>query len=129
MRKFRVSVNGNTYEVDVEELNGGSFESTAAPVEISRPVEVSKPVVAPAPKQEVKPVAPQGGVEVKSPMPGVVNRVVANSGSVVKTVDPVIVLEAMKMENDIAAPADGTVTILVKQGDSIETGTIIAVIK
>lgn len=123
MRKFRVSVNGNTYEVDVEEINGGSFESTAAPVVIPQPV------AAPAPKQEVKPVAPQGGVEVKSPMPGVVNRIVAPTGSVVKTGDPIIALEAMKMENDIAAPADGTVTIMVKQGDSLETGALIAVIK
>ncbi len=122
MRKFRVSVNGNTYEVDVEEINGGSFESTVAAAPIAS--------VAPsAPKQEVKPVAPQGGVEIKSPMPGVVNRIVAASGSSVKTGDPVIVLEAMKMENDIAAPADGTVTVLVKQGDSIETGAVIAVIK
>lgn len=116
MRKFNVVVNGNSYCVEVEEIGAG--ESFTAPA-------VSAPVAPVAPKK----VAVGGGVEVKSPMPGKVLKLAVAEGATVKKGDKIIGLEAMKMEQDINADADGVVTFFVKAGDDVETGAVLASIK
>lgn len=114
MRKFNVSVNGKSYVVEVEEDG-----ATPAPAQTA---------AAPAPAAPVA-AAPAGGTAVKAPMPGLILKLVASNGAAVKKGDKLIVLEAMKMENDIVAPCDGVVTFLVKQGDSVETGANLASVK
>ncbi len=114
MRKFNVTVNGKSYDVEVEEVGG----ETASAVE---------PVSAPAPA--AKPAVVAGGTELKSPMPGLILSVAHKDGDTVKKGEKLVVLEAMKMENDINAPADGVVTYAVKKGDNVETGAVLAYIK
>lgn len=126
MRKFNVNVNGNSYLVEVEEVTDGVTTEVSAPA-------VAAPVAAPAPAaaKVAAPVAkaPAGGTIVKAPMPGTVLKLAVASGTVVKKGDRILVLEAMKMENDINASADGAVTFLVAQGASVETGADLASIK
>ena len=120
MRKFNVNVNGKEYFVEVEEV-GVEEKAYVAPK--------AQPIAA---KQEVKaaPVAaPQGGTELKAPMPGLILDFKVANGTAVKKGDAVLVLEAMKMENDIAATADGVVTFVAKKGDNVNTGDILAYIK
>lgn len=118
MRKFRIVVDGTQYEVDVEEI-GGTAEQTvvAAPIASAPAAPVAAPVAKPA-----------GGTEVKCPMPGTVLKIVAENGTKVTKGQPIIVLEAMKMENEIAAPCDGTVTVMTTKGASVDSGSVIAVI-
>lgn len=118
MRKFNVNVNGNVYSVEVEEITDGAVQT--APV--------AAPVVAAAPAPAAKPVV-TGGTAVSSPMPGTVLKLAVADGATVKKGEKILVLEAMKMENDINASADGVVTFMVKAGESVETGTKLAVIK
>ena len=115
MRKFNVSVNGKTYAVEVEETEGGAPVASAAPVAAP---------VAPGPAA----AAPAGGTAVNAPMPGLVLKLAVANGTAVKKGDKLVVLEAMKMENDIVAPAAGVVTFAVKQGDTVETGARLATI-
>lgn len=119
MRKFNVNVNGNVYSVEVEEVTEGG--AATAPV-----VQTVAPAAAPAPA--AKPVV-TGGTAVNSPMPGTVLKLAVADGATVKKGEKILVLEAMKMENDINASADGVVTFMVKTGESVETGTKLAVIK
>ena len=119
MRKFNVNVNGNVYSVEVEEVTEGG--AAAAPV-----VQTVAPAAAPAPA--AKPVV-TGGTAVSSPMPGTVLKLAVADGATVKKGEKILVLEAMKMETDINASADGVVTFMVKAGESVETGTKLAVIK
>lgn len=122
MRKFMINVNGKSYEVEVEEVGGSSFSAPAAPAQAA-------PTQA-APAQAPKAQAPQGSngaVKVASPMPGTILKIIANVGDKVTKGQPIIVLEAMKMENDIVAPEDGTVaSINVTNGQSVNSGDIIA---
>ena len=120
MRKFNVSVNGKSYSVEVEEVGG------AAPAAATAPVAAPAPAVAPA---APKAAAPQGGAAVKSPMPGVIRKLSFSNGASVKAGQPVAVLEAMKMENDIVATADGVITYTVNVGDSVETDAVLAYVK
>lgn len=116
MKKFNVTVNGNKYEVEVEEIGGGV--ASVAPV--------SAPVAAPAPAAAPKAAGAAGSVKVEAPMPGTVLKVNVKVGDSVKSGDTVLVLEAMKMENEIAAPADGVIaSINVSQGATVETGDIL----
>lgn len=117
MRKFNVNVNGKSYVVEVEETDG-----SAAPVSSSASAPVQAPVV---------PVSATaaGGSMVKAPMPGLVLKFSVENGATVKKGDKVIVLEAMKMETDIVASADGTITFLVKAGDNVVSGADLACIK
>ncbi|MCI8596000.1 MAG: biotin/lipoyl-binding protein [Clostridia bacterium] len=111
MRKFNISVNGKTYVVEVEEAEGGA----------------SAPVVAAAPvAQAPAPTAPAGGTAVNAPMPGLVLKLAVANGATVKKGDKIVVLEAMKMENDIVAPVAGVITFAVKTGDNVETGARLA---
>ncbi len=122
MRKFNVTVNGKSYSVEVEEA--GETASVAAP---AAPVQPAAPKAAPAPAAPK--AAPAGGKEVTSPMPGAIRKLAFADGAAVKAGQSIIVLEAMKMENDIVATADGTVTYAVKVGDNVETGAVLAYIK
>lgn len=132
MRKFVVNVNGNSYQVEIEEV--GAFVAAAAPVKNAAP---AAPVTAPAPLAEAvqkpaetaAPISVEGGIKLESPMPGTIVRIVAETGKAIKKGDTVVVLESMKMENDIVAPADGTVSVAVREGANINAGDIIAVIK
>lgn len=119
MRNYTITVNGKTYSVSVE--NGAAVsvaQTAAAPV-------ASAPATAPAPA--AAPAGAEGSVKVTAPMPGKVLSVKASAGQAVKKGDVLLVVEAMKMENDIVAPQDGTVaTINVSAGDAIESGATLA---
>ena len=128
MRKFTVTVNGKSYAVEIEET-GAPAAPVAAPA--AAPAAPAKPAPTPA-AAPAKPApaaaAPAGGTPVNSPMPGLVLKLVVSDGTSVKKGDKILVLEAMKMENDIVASADGVITFTVKQGDNVESGTRLAVI-
>ena len=117
MRKFIVNVNGNSYEVEVEEVGGAATAPVAAPAPVA-----AAPVAAPAaPKAQ----APVGGTPVKAPMPGNVLDIKVSNGQAVKEGDVVVILEAMKMENEIYAPCDGTVTVVASKGATVNTGDVL----
>ncbi len=117
MRNFNVKVNGKIFFVEVEESDSLAPmpERTAAPTEQK----------AEAPKAAKE----AGSVAVTSPLPGLVLKLVVPNGSQVKKNDKVIVIEAMKMEHDIVAGADGKIAYLVKTGDSVEVDSELAYIK
>jgi len=134
MKKFLIKVNGNQYEVEVEEIRDGAVQASApaAPVQtVSAPQPVSAPAPAPTPAPAPAKKAETGGnvgaVKVNAPMPGTILKVVASVGDKVKRGDVLVVLEAMKMENDIVAPQDGTVaSINVSKGTSVNAGDLLA---
>ena len=127
MKNYTITVNGNVYEVTVEEGTG-----VAAPVVAAAPKAPVAPKAAPkaAPAAAPKAAAPagaQGAVKVNAPMPGKILGVKANAGQAVKKGDVLLVLEAMKMENEIVAPQDGTVaSINVSVGEQVEAGAVLA---
>ena len=106
MKKYRVTVNGTAYEIQLEELTG------AAP--------------APAPAA----ATPAGGEQVTSPMPGTILDIKVSQGASVKEGDVLMILEAMKMENEIMCPCSGTVaSVNTSKGASVESGTLLCVIQ
>lgn len=115
MRNFVITVNGKTYQVGVEEVGG-----TAAPVAVAP---VAAPAAAPAPK-----AAPAAGEKVLSPFPGLIKNLLVAEGASVKKDQPILVLEAMKMDNDITAPCDGVVSFQVAKGANVESDSVLAVI-
>ena len=116
MKNYRITVNGTAYDVAVEELGAG-----AAPAAVAAPAPVA--AAAPAPAAP----AAAGSIEVAAPMPGKILNVKAGVGTAVKKGDVILILEAMKMENEIVAPQDGTVaSINVNKGDSVEAGQTLA---
>lgn len=135
MRKFNIKVNGQAYEVEVEEVAGGFAPAPVVPV-AAAPAPAVAPVAAPAPeKAEVKaapapaPVAaPAGGTQLKAPMPGTVIDFKATNGAAVKKGQTVLILEAMKMENEIVASVDGVITFVASKGASVNTDDLLAVI-
>lgn len=135
MRKFNIKVNGQAYEVEVEEVAGGFAPAPVVPV-AAAPAPAVAPVAAPAPeKAEVNAVpapapvaAPAGGTQLKAPMPGTVIDFKATNGAAVKKGQTVLILEAMKMENEIVAPADGVITFVASKGASVNTDDLLAVI-
>ena len=129
MRKFNITVNGVAYEVEVEEVAAGA--AAAAPVAALAPVAAAPaPAAAPkaaAPAPKAAPVA--GGTKVNAPMPGVILDVKVAQGASVKKGDILLVLEAMKMENEIVSPADGTVAqVLATKGASVNSGDVLVVL-
>ena len=116
MKNYRITVNGTAYDVAVEELGAG-----AAPAAVAAPAPVA--AAAPAPAAP----AAAGSIEVAAPMPGKILNVKAGVGTAVKKGDVILILEAMKMENDVVAPEDGTVaSINVSAGDAVEAGDVLA---
>lgn len=126
MRTFNITVNGQTYVVDVEEVGG---VQTAAPVRAAAPV--AAPVAAaPAAAPKAAAAAPvAGGEPVKAPMPGNILDVKVKVGDTVKAGTVVCVLEAMKMENEIPAPKDGKVVqVAVSKGATVGAGDTLVVL-
>ena len=121
MKNYTITVNGNVYEVTVEEgFTGAASAPKAAPV--AAPKAAPAPAAAPA-----APAGAAGSVTVTAPMPGKILGVKASVGQAVKKGQVLLILEAMKMENEIVAPQDGTVaTIKVAAGDSVEPGATLA---
>lgn len=104
MKKYRITVNGTTYEVEVEMTDEISAEKKEEPVKVAVPSSASGQVVA-------------------APMPGTILSVKVAEGQTVRKGDVIFILEAMKMENEIASPADGTIrSIQVKKGDAVSSG-------
>ncbi len=123
MKNYTITVNGNVYEVTVEEGSvSGATTQTAAPVKASTP--------APAPVQKAAATASAGSVKINAPMPGKILGVKANVGQNVKKGDVILLLEAMKMENEVVAIQDGTIaSINVNVGDAVEAGDVLATLK
>lgn len=143
MKKFLIKVNGNKYEVEVEEIRDASFTEAAArtvidaaPAPVSAPVRSQEPVAAPTPAVTNASAAEEknavsngdvGSVKITAPMPGTVLKVIANPGDSMKKGQVLLILEAMKMENEIVAPSDGTVvSINVTGGTSVNAGELLA---
>ena len=107
MKKFNVTVNGTTYEVEVEEVKAAGSAPVAKPAAAPAP----KPAAAPAPAAApvAKATAGAGEHSIDAPMPGKVVKLVASEGAAVKAGEVLLILEAMKMQNEITADADGTV--------------------
>ena len=130
MKSYTITVNGNVYDVTVEERVGGVAPVAApvAPVAVA-PVAVPAPVAAVAPAAAPAPVAAgsAGSIEVKAGAAGKVFKLEASVGQSVKKGDAVLIIEAMKMEIPVVAPEDGTVaSINVAVGDPIDAGTVLA---
>ena len=131
MRKFKVNVNGVAYNVEVAEegvvaVAAPAAAPAAAPVAAAP---VAAAVEAPAEAPKAAPVAAAGDTTMKAPMPGSVSKIVAKEGQTVKKGDVIIMLEAMKMQNEMASPVAGTVkSIAVSVGESVKPGQIMAII-
>lgn len=128
MKKFNITVNGTAYQVEVEEIK----EAKAAPAAKAAAAPVAK-AAAPAPAAAAAPAPAEvgaGDTAVTAPMPGKIIKVVAEAGKAVKKGDVIMILEAMKMQNEITAPVDGTVKSINAAADqSVKGGDILAVIK
>ena len=112
MKKYRVTVNGTAYEIELEELTGAAPAPAAA-----------APATAPA-------AAPAGGEQVTSPMPGTILSINVAAGDTVKRGQVLMILEAMKMENEIMCPCDGKVaSVNTSKGAAVESGTLLCVIQ
>ena len=117
MKKYRVTVNGTAYEIELEELTGAAPAPAAA---------TAAPAPAPAPAA----AAPAGGEQVTSPMPGTILAINVAAGDTVKRGQVLMVLEAMKMENEIMCPCDGKIaSVNTSKGASVESGTLLCVIQ
>lgn len=112
MRNFIVTVDGKSYQVAVEEV-GAAEQPKAVP--LSGTEKISSP-------------ASLSGEKISSPFPGLIKKLLVEDGAQVKKNQPVIVLEAMKMDNEITAPSDGKITFKVAKGANVETGAVLAVI-
>lgn len=118
MKNYTITVNGTPYNVTVEDATGSAAPVAAAPA----------PTAAPAPAPAAAPAAPAapaaaGSVSVDAPMPGNILDIKVSNGASVKAGDVLLILEAMKMENEIVAPQDGTVaSVNVNKGDTVEAG-------
>ena len=120
-KQYSVTVNGNVYDVIVEEV-GATY---SAPAATAAPVAAATPVKAEAPAPVA--AAPAGaGEPVEAPLNGTVLKINVSNGDIVKSGDVLCVLEAMKMENDIVAPKDGKITSVVAQkGASVNAGDVL----
>ena len=129
MRKFMINVNGNSYEVEVEEVTeGGVVSRPAAAAPKASVAAPAAPKAAPkAEKKEV--VVSQGQEVVEAPMPGNIGKLMAKEGDEVKAGDILLILEAMKMENEIVAPRDGIVSsVNTTEGSAVNTGDKLVII-
>ena len=118
MKTYKVNVNGTQYMVEIELIDGAQAQAQA-------PAPAAAPVAAPAPA-----AAPAGGETVQSPMPGTILDVKVNVGDTVSEGQVLMILEAMKMENEIMAPVSGTVAAVnVTKGAAVSSGDVLCVIK
>ena len=130
--KYKVTLNGRTYEVEVEQgkaMLTDEYEAYApAPAAPAAPA-AAAPAASAAPAPAAAPAVTAAGEPVNSPMPGTILRVEVAQGAAVKEGQLLVVLEAMKMENEILAPRDGTVAqVVVQKGSHVETGSPLIVL-
>lgn len=134
MKRFNITVNGKAYDVQVEEVGGAAMPAAAvmpAPVQAAAaaPAPSAAPAAASAPAQAAAPVAavPAEGAEtINAPMPGTILNIQVNAGDQVTKGQVLLVLEAMKMENEIMSPRDGVVAgVHVNKGDSVDSGKLL----
>lgn len=119
MKNYTITVNGTPYNVTVEDANGSAAPVAAAPTPAAAPASAPAPAPAAAPAAS----AAAGSVSVDAPMPGNILDIKVSNGASVKAGDVLLILEAMKMENEIVAPQDGTVaSVNVNKGDTVEAG-------
>jgi biotin carboxyl carrier protein len=154
MKKYKFTIHGNTYETEITNVEGSmlNIEVNGTPYEVTVDKEIKQPAVAVKPMaasvattkpvvnttptpdvSNIKPVSSGegggGGAEIKSPLPGTVINVLVKEGDSVKAGQKVMVLEAMKMENNIDSESDGIVkSIKVKQGDAVMEGDTLLII-
>ena len=120
MKKYNVTVNGTAYEITLEVVDAADVKAAPAP---------AAPAPAATPAPAAAPVAAGNGETVSAPMPGTILSVNVQNGAAVKKGDVLMILEAMKMENEIICPCDGTIaSINVAKGSSVETGSVLCVI-
>ena len=137
MKQYKITVNGIAYDVAVEDMSNGTVAAqpvyAAVPVQAQpAPQAVTAPAAAPAAAEQPKPAAaaapaavPAGATSVSAPMPGTIIKIEVNVGETVKKGQVILVLEAMKMENDIVSPCDGkVVAISVSTGASVNAGEL-----
>lgn len=124
MKRLKITVNGIAYDVQVEEVTG------SAPVAVSAPAPAAVVATVPASAEEAAPAPTSAsstevtGEAINAPMPGTIVAVNVTAGQSIKKGEALVILEAMKMENEIMAPHDGTVAgIYVNKGDSVNSGT------
>lgn len=141
--KYQVKVDGKIFEVEVEKVGGGyqsltpgslnaagAFQPQAQPVQQqAQPAPAAAPAAPAAPA--AAPAASGSGAdgEVVSPMPGKILKVIADNGAHVEAGDVILILEAMKMENEIVAPIAGTVSLSVSVGQTVDTDALLATVK
>jgi biotin carboxyl carrier protein len=116
MKKYKVIVNGTAYEVEIEEMSASDIKS-----QMVKPSTVEE-------ESNTTPSAPSGAEQVKSPIPGVVLNINVTNGQNVKRGQVLLILESMKMENEILAPIDGKVTLNVIKGANVSTDDLLCVI-
>lgn len=115
MKKYRVNVNGSLYEIEIEEMDASAAKRA--------------PAAPPAPAAKPAPAPVGAGTKVNAPMPGTILDVKVQAGQSVKRGQVLVILEAMKMENEIQAPCDGKITgVNVRKGDSVETAALLCTI-
>lgn len=125
MKKYQITVNGNTYEVEVEEVSSGA---ASAPVQAAPVAAAPKATAAPAAPKAA--TAPAGTKPITAPMPGTILEVKVSVGQSVKRGETMFILEAMKMENEIPATEDGVVaSVDTSKGASVATGAVLATLK
>ena len=123
--KYQVKVDGKIFEVEVEKVGGGYSSLTPSSLTAAPAAPVAAaPQAAPAPA--AAPAASGGSGDVIAPMPGTVLKVNVNNGDTVASGDVILILEAMKMENEIVAPCAGKVTLNVKAGETVDTDALLA---
>lgn len=128
MRKFIINVNGNSYEVEVEEVKGGvtsqrTSQATPQPAQATAPTAPAAAPAAPAPAAKKEAVVAAGQTSIEAPMPGSILRLNIKEGDTVKAGQVLLILEAMKMENEIISPVDGTVvSIPTPAGTTVNAG-------
>ena len=129
--KYKVTLNGRTYEVEVEAGKAMLLDEyeALAPAPAAAAAPVAAPAAAPAAAAPAAPVVTGAGEAINAPMPGNILKVNVQNGQAVKAGEVLVVLEAMKMENEIMAPKAGTVTqVLVSKGSTVDTGAPLVVI-
>jgi glutaconyl-CoA/methylmalonyl-CoA decarboxylase subunit gamma len=128
MKRYKVHINGKSYEVAIEELGDGPSQPTAAPVPATPPPATPQPAktaAAAAPKSTSNEAGSAAGT-IRSPMPGTILRVAIAPGDNVKKGDTLLILEAMKMENEILAPENGSIKeVNVAKGASVNAGDLL----